>query len=103
MVLELLAGLMIIAAGFIMVITALALWRCKDDPLTCANLFSPATAVALPLVILAKVIVDIAHHGFVFSDIFRAVIAIAGLLIVLSVGSFIMARSLYKEGHEQPH
>ncbi|AKK04544.1 multisubunit Na+/H+ antiporter, MnhG subunit [Corynebacterium mustelae] len=97
---EIIAGVCIVIAGLLFLLTVLAYWR-YQEPLTQANLMGPATSVGLPLLIVAKLIYDIGNHGLVFGDLIRAVLSITGYLVVLAVGSFIAGRSLYAVATEE--
>lgn len=97
---DILAGILIVIAGLLMLLTAVALWR-APDAITRANLLGPTTGVAVPLLVIASLIHDIGAGTFSVSSLIRALIAIAGLLAVLAIGSFIMGRSLYGVGEEQ--
>ena len=64
-----------------------------------ATLLVVATALlqlrAFPILVVAKLIWSWSTTGFDLNDFIRAIIAIAGVWIVGSVGSFIMGRTLY--------
>lgn len=94
MVAEIIAGVLAIVAGLIMVITMVGLWRAPDAQ-TQANMLGPATGVALPLLIFAKLAYDISQHGVVWSDVIRAIIAVLAYLVVLALGAFLLGRSLF--------
>ncbi|PRQ12143.1 Na+/H+ antiporter subunit G [Corynebacterium sp. 13CS0277] len=79
---------------FAFVFTAVAVWR-APDALSRSNVMSIIPGVALPLLIMAKLAHDWIDHGFVFGDFLRACLAITGLLVVVSVASFTMGRSIY--------
>ncbi|GAB3944413.1 Na+/H+ antiporter subunit G [Corynebacterium tapiri] len=91
---EIIVAILVIFATFMVVATVFAQWR-APDALTRANLMGPTVAVAFPVLIVAKLIYDIAEHGFDLHDFLRALLAIAGAWIVASVGSFYLARSIY--------
>ncbi|MDO4761501.1 MAG: Na+/H+ antiporter subunit G [Corynebacterium sp.] len=101
MIAELIAGTLIVLAGFLMLLTTVLVWRLRHDPLTCANLLGPATGVGLPLIIIAKLVIDFSVHGFSATDLLRGIGAIAGLLVVLAIGAFLLGRSLYNVASEQ--
>ena len=91
MIAEIFAGILAVAAGLIMVVTMVGLWRAPDAQ-TQANMLGPTTGVAIPLLIFAKLAYDISRHGFVFSDVARALIAVA-YLVVLALGAFLLGRA----------
>ena len=93
-VLEIIAGIAILLAGITFLLTAVALWR-APDALTRANLLGPATGVALPLIIAAKLIYDGAHGQFTWGNLIISLAAIAALYAVLAIGSFVMGRALF--------
>ncbi|MBP3089424.1 Na+/H+ antiporter subunit G [Corynebacterium sp. sy017] len=90
MILEIIAALCAILAGILMLTTAIALWR-APDALSRVNLLGPATGVAVPALIVAKLCVDGGSAG----EIIRGILAICAFWVVLAIGSFIMGRSLY--------
>ena len=89
---EIFAGILAVAAGLIMVVTMVGLWRAPDAQ-TQANMLGPTTGVAIPLLIFAKLAYDISRHGFVFSDVARALIAVVAYLVVLALGAFLLGRA----------
>ena len=90
MIAEIFAGVLVVVAGLIMVVTMVGLWRAPDAQ-TQANMLGPTTGVAIPLLIFAKMAYDISRHGFVFSDVARALIAVVAYLVVLALGAFLLA------------
>lgn len=85
--------LQLVAAVFILG-TMIALWR-APGALTRVNLMGPTTGVALPLLIVAKLLHDIGHDGVDVNSIVRAVVAIIALWVVAAVSSFYMARAVH--------
>ncbi|MCS4490341.1 Na+/H+ antiporter subunit G [Corynebacterium sp. ES2775-CONJ] len=100
MIIETIAGILVLISGLLMFITAVALWRKRYDPMTAANLFSTGINIGLPLLIIAKLMVNFYREGFVFGDLVRGILAIIAILVVVAVGSFIMGRSLYQTATE---
>ncbi|AHI21674.1 Na+/H+ antiporter subunit G [Corynebacterium vitaeruminis] len=100
MAFDIIAGALIIFAGILMVITAVALWR-APDALTRANLLGPTTGVAMPSLVIAKVIHDIGAGDVSVGGLIRALLAIVAFLVVLAIGSFVMGRSLLGLALEQ--
>lgn len=78
-----------------MTVATLILQLRAPDALTRVNLIGPLVCIAFPALILAKLTADWATAGFNAGDFIRAVIAILGVWIVGSVGSFIMGRSIH--------
>ncbi len=99
MIFDILASALLIIGSLLIFVTLIGLWR-NPDPITQANIMGPATGVGLPLIIVAKLIHDIGTHGFDLSDLLRAIFAIAGYLVILAIGAFLLGRSLYAVAHE---
>ena len=78
-----------------MSVATLSLQLRAPNALTRVNLMGPLVCLAFPALILAKLTADWATEGFNVGDFIRAVIAILGVWIVGSVGSFIMGRSIH--------
>ncbi|QMV86310.1 Na+/H+ antiporter subunit G [Corynebacterium hindlerae] len=70
--------------------TVSALWR-APDALTRINLMGPTVGIALPLLILAKLLSD----PFDWHNLIRALLSIFGLWVVAAVSSFYMGRSVH--------
>ena len=87
------AALVILAT--ICVIAAVILQLRAPDAITRVNLLGPLVVIAIPILIVAKLIYSWSTTGFDLNDFIRAIIAIAAVWIVGSVASFIMGRSLY--------
>lgn len=97
---EIIAGILIILAGIVMLLTCLAMWR-APDALTRANLLSTATGISLPFVVFASLLVDFSRGDLSVGTVLRALLACVAFLVVLAVGSFLMGRSLYGLAKEQ--
>ena len=91
---EIVVAALVVVAAFMTVATAVAQWR-APDALTRVNLMGPLVGVAVPLVIVAKLIWDWSSQGFDLNNVLRALFAVAGVWVVASVGSFYMGRSIY--------
>ena len=78
-----------------MSVATLILQLRAPNALTRVNLLGPLVCIAFPALILAKLTADWATEGFNAGDFIRAVIAILGVWIVGSVGSFIMGRAIH--------
>lgn len=87
--------LVLVFLAVFMTVATLILQLRAPDALTRVNLVGPLVCIAFPALILAKLTADWATEGFVAGDFIRAVIAILGVWIVGSVGSFIMGRSIH--------
>ncbi|MBV7293535.1 Na+/H+ antiporter subunit G [Corynebacterium sp. TAE3-ERU16] len=91
---EIIISLVLLFAASMTLVTAAALWR-APDALTRANLLGPTIGVALPLIIAAHLLHDWSTSGFVATDLLRACVAITGLLVIASVSTFYMGRSIF--------
>ena len=87
--------LFFVAIAVFMTVATLILQLRAPNALTRVNLLGPLVCVAFPALILAKLTADWATDGFNTADTIRAAIAILGVWIVGSVGSFIMGRSIH--------
>ncbi|WP_066528665.1 Na+/H+ antiporter subunit G [Corynebacterium bouchesdurhonense] len=91
---EIIVAALVVLATVFVVATAILQVRAKEA-LTRANLLGPLVCLAFPLLILAKLIRSWSTTGFDLGELIFALIAVAGVWIVGSVGSFIMGRALY--------
>ncbi|WP_255995916.1 MULTISPECIES: Na+/H+ antiporter subunit G [unclassified Corynebacterium] len=86
--------LFVFVAVFMTVATVVLQLR-APNALTRANLMGPLVGVAFPALIIAMLIHEWSTEGFDLNNFLRAIIAILGVWIVASVGSFIIGRSIY--------
>ncbi|HKM24649.1 MAG TPA: Na+/H+ antiporter subunit G [Corynebacterium sp.] len=91
---EIIVSVLVVLATLMVVTTAVAMWR-APDALTRVNLMGPVVGVAFPLLVTGKLIIDWSTTGFDPNDTVRAVLAVAGVWIVGSVGSYYLGRSIY--------
>ncbi|MDU3174333.1 MAG: Na+/H+ antiporter subunit G [Corynebacterium striatum] len=91
---EIIASILLIVATLLVVASAIALWR-APDALTRVNLLGPTVGLAVPLLLVGKLVVDFAENGFDLWSLVRVLIACFGVWIIGSVGSFYMGRSIY--------
>ena len=91
---EIIASILLVVATILVIATAIALWR-APDALTRVNLLGPTVGLAVPLLLVAKVVVDFAENGFSLWSLIKVMIACFGVWIIASVGSFYMGRSIY--------
>ncbi|MGP6175565.1 Na+/H+ antiporter subunit G [Corynebacterium sp. A21] len=91
---EIIISLIVVVATVFCAATAISLWR-APDALTRVNLLGTTVSCGIPLLILAKLLRDWTTVGFDPNDLIRAIIAIAGVWIIGSVGSFYIGRSIY--------
>ncbi|MDO5668474.1 MAG: Na+/H+ antiporter subunit G [Corynebacterium sp.] len=91
---EIIVSILAITATLMVVTTSVAMWR-APDALTRVNLLGPVIGVGFPLLLMSKLILDWSTTGFDLNNFIRALLAIAGVWIVASVGSYYMGRSIY--------
>ena len=91
---EIIASILLIVATSLVVATVVSLWR-APDALTRANLMGPTVGLAVPLIIVAKLVVDFGQDGFSLGLLIKGLIACFGVWIIGSVGSFYLGRSIY--------
>ena len=91
---EIIVSVLVILATIMVVATSVAMWR-APDALTRVNLLGPVIGVGFPLLMVSKLIIDWSSTGFDLNNFVRAVLAIAGVWIVASVGSYYIGRSIY--------
>ena len=91
---EIIASILLVVATVLVIATAIALWR-APDALTRVNLLGPTVGLAVPLLLVAKVVVDFAENGVSLWSLIKVMIACFGVWIIASVGSFYMGRSIY--------
>lgn len=87
------AALVIVATLFVIATTVLQLRA--PDALTRANLLGPLVSLAIPTLLVAKLIYSWSTTGFSAWELAMAILAIAGVWIVGSVGTFVLGRVLY--------
>jgi len=91
---EIIVSVLVILATVMVVATAVAMWR-APDALTRVNLMGPVVGVGVPLLLVGKLIMDWSTTGFDLNNLIRAIVAIAGVWVVASVGSYYLGRSIY--------
>ncbi len=92
-----LVGALGITGSLIVLICALAMFR-ANDALSRINVFSPATGLAMPLILLAAYIYTLWQDGFSLTRLFMAVSGFLALVIVSSVASNVLSRSTFAGG-----
>jgi multicomponent Na+:H+ antiporter subunit G len=97
LIVDVLIAVFVLTGALLMVTSALAMFRAKDA-LSRINVFSPATGLGMPLVLLGCYIYTLQHEGF---SVYRLLIAIVGFLsfiIVSSIASNTLSRSTVLAG-----
>ncbi|MFN2319822.1 MAG: cation:proton antiporter [Dermatophilaceae bacterium] len=96
-ILTALAGISAILGSLAFLITAIALLRVRDA-VSRVNALTPATALGLPLMLVAALIQQSLANGWDWSDFGKVVLALAGSVIVSSVASNTLGRAAYRSG-----
>lgn len=91
---EIIVAILVIFATVCVVATMLLQLR-APDALTRVNLLGTLVCIAVPVLLVAKLIYSWSTTGFDLNDFIRAIIATAGVWIAGSVASYIMGRSIY--------
>lgn len=87
----------VLGGATLLLVSALAMFRAKDA-LSRINVFSPATGMGMPLVLVGCYTYTLQHEGF---SVYRLLIAIVGffaLIIVSSIASNTLSRSTVLSG-----
>lgn len=92
-----LVGVFGITGSLIVLFCAIAMFR-ANDALSRINVFSPATGLALPLILLAAYIYTLWQDGFSLTRLFMAIAGFLSLIIVSSVASNVLSRSTFAGG-----
>lgn len=87
-------GLLALAGAVFILVSAVAMYL-APDALSQVNMLGPAMGVGMPLLIFSHLVYSWATVGFVTGEFLRAVAAVAALLVVQSVGSYVMGRALH--------
>lgn len=95
--LEVAAGALAIAGSLSFLISAVALLRVRDA-VSRLNALTPATALGLPLILLAALIQQSLTNGWSWADGGKVLLAIAGSVLVSSVASNTLGRAAYRSG-----
>ena len=86
-----------ITGCLIMLGSALAMFR-ATDALSRVNVFSPATGLGMPLILLATFIYTLVNDGFSWYRLFTAFVGFLALIAVSSVASNVLSRSTFVSG-----
>ena len=92
-----LVGIFGITGSLLLLGSALAMFRVRDA-LSRINVFSPATGLGMPFIVIAAFVFDLYSSGFSWTSLIMAVIAVLCLIIVSSVASNTLARSAVLSG-----
>ncbi|WP_349828884.1 cation:proton antiporter [Brevibacterium litoralis] len=87
----------VLSGGLVMLACAVAMFR-APDALSRINVFSPATGLGMPLVVVGVYAHTFVTDGFGLTRLVMAVVAVLSLIIVSSVATNVLSRSVYVSG-----
>jgi multicomponent Na+:H+ antiporter subunit G len=94
---EILAAVLILAGALLVLLSAVAMVRARDA-LQMMNVFSPATAMGLPLMVIGVFAHLTGRNGFDWWTLLVSLVTIVSLVIVSSLASNTLARAVYQSG-----
>lgn len=89
-----LVGVLAVLGALFILVSAVAMYL-APDALSQVNMLGPAMGMGLPLLIAAHLVYSWTTVGFSLGELLEAVGAIMALLVVQSVGSYVMGRALH--------
>lgn len=92
-----LVGVLGITGSLLVLVSAIAMFRVRDA-LSRINVFSPATGLGLPLIVVAAFVYDLHAEGFRLGSLLMAIVAVVCLITVSSVASNTLARASVLSG-----
>ena len=90
-------GVFGILGSLIVFFSACAMFR-VEDALSRINVFSPATGLGMPMILVAAYVYELNAGGFKWSHLLMAALAFLALIIVSSVASNTLSRSTVLSG-----
>ncbi|GAA2003068.1 cation:proton antiporter [Brevibacterium samyangense] len=78
-------------------LSGIAMYRAQDA-LARINVFSPATGLGMPLIVIGAYAHTLVVDGFGVVRLFMAIVAVLSLVIVSSVASNVLSRSVFVSG-----
>lgn len=82
----------VLIGALLLLISGLAMFRAKDA-LSRINVFSPASGLGMPLVVLGCYLYTLQHEGFSVYRLLIAIVAFLSFIIVSSIASNTLSRS----------
>lgn len=92
-----LVGIFGITGSLLVLFSAIAMFKVRDA-LSRINVFSPATGLGMPMIVVAAYVFELYNSGFSWMNLFIAVLAIVCLIIVSSVASNTLSRASVLSG-----
>lgn len=90
-------GFLAIGGALCLLVSAVAMLR-VDDALCRINVLSPATGLGVPAIVLSAYLNHVSQVGMNGVDLIKALVAIAGFIIMSSVASNTLGRATYRSG-----
>lgn len=94
---ELAAAVLVLCGVVLVLLSSVAMVRSRDA-LQMMNVFSPATAMGLPLVVGGVFVHLTGRNGFDWWVLLISLVTISSLVIVSSLASNTLARAVYQSG-----
>lgn len=94
---EILAAVLLLGGSLWVLLSAVSVVR-AHDALQMMNVFSPATALGLPLIVAGVFVHLTGREGLGWWTVLVAVVTICALVIVSSMASNTLARAAYQSG-----
>jgi len=94
---EALIGLLSVLGAGLLLTAAVAMFRARDA-LSRINVFSPATGLGLPMIVLAGYLHKLLTTGFAVLGLLQLFATMLALLMVSSVATNVLARATYLGG-----
>lgn len=94
---DVLTAFCVLSGALLVLTSALAMFRAKDA-LSRINVFSPATGMGMPLVVLGCYVYSLQLEGFSLYRLLIALVAFLALIIVSSIASNTLSRATLLSG-----
>ncbi|MGO1284066.1 MAG: cation:proton antiporter [Brachybacterium sp.] len=99
LVLDILIAALLLGGAFWVLTAALSMFRVRDA-LSRISVFSPATGLGLPMVVVGGFLQHTRVDGFEVGVLIKTILTVVALIIVSSVASNALARAAYMSGAE---
>lgn len=94
---EILAAVLLLGGALMVLLSAVSMVRARDA-LQMMNVFSPATVMGLPLMVVGVFVHLTGRNGFDWWVLLVGLVTIISLVIVSSLASNTLARAVYQSG-----
>lgn len=84
--------------GSLLVLAVALTFFHERDAVSRINALGPATALGVPLIVIAAFIATTSIDGFSWTNLAKALITIVAMVLVSSVASNVLARAAYRSG-----